>query len=260
MTNLIDSQFIKRGITATILIFAIYNIIFTLPSCFIYLIIPTVSTIAYNEFRDLHLEDNTLYSIKNAYNLCILLYTYYTAIFQSHLQPFVLTNIILIKSISVIISPVEIYKNIGEFYQDLYCVIYTIYLPSYYVILYDINKLYLWYDTLAVALFDVGGYIVGKYIGNTHFCKYSPKKSIEGILGGVLFCSSFCYFTGAYSLNKVCLIMFFSLVGDLFESYIKRSNNKKDSGTIIYGHGGMLDRVDAYIFSLYALYVYNTWM
>lgn len=219
-----------------------------------------ISTIAYNEYRDLHLENSYIFSIQYAYNICILIYTYYTAIFQSHLQPFLLTNIILIKSISVLISPVELYKNIGEFYQDLYGVIYTIYLPSYYVILYDTNKLYLWYDTLAVALFDIGGYIVGKYIGNTKFSKYSPKKSIEGILGGVVMCSSFCYFTGAYSLNKVCLIMFFSLVGDLFESYIKRSNNKKDSGTIIYGHGGMLDRIDAYLFTLYALHTYNNSM
>ena len=257
MANLIESQFIKRGITATILISSIYNIIFTLPSCFVYLIVPIVSTIAYNEFRNLHLEDNTLYSIQNAYNLCILLYTYYTAIFQSHLQPFVLTNIILIKSISLIISPVELYKNIAEFYQDLYGVIYTIYLPSYFILLYDTSGLQLWYDIIAVGLFDIGGYIVGKYIGNTQFSKYSPKKSIEGVLGGVVMCSSFCYFTGAYSLNKVCLLMFLSLIGDLFESYIKRSNNKKDSGTIMYGHGGMLDRLDGYIFTMYALHTYN---
>lgn len=257
MANLIDSQTIKRGITATILVSSIYNIIFTLPSYFVYLIVPMVSTIAYNEFRGLHLEDNTLYSVQNAYNLCILLYTYYTAIFQSHLQPFVLTNIILIKSIGLIISPIELYKNITEFYQDIYGVIYTIYLPSYFILLYDTSGLQLWYDILAVGLFDIGGYIVGKHIGNTKFSKYSPKKSIEGVLGGVAACSSFCYYTGVYSINKVCLLMFLSLIGDLFESYIKRSNNKKDSGIIIYGHGGMLDRLDGYIFTIYALHTYN---
>ena len=254
MTTLIDSEIIKRGITVTTLYFSMYNVFFTLPSYYLYSVMVAISSIAYNEFRNLHLENNRVFSIQNAYNFCILLYTYYSAIFQR--KPCPLTNIILIKSISVLISPVELYKNIGEFYQDMYGVIYTIYLPSYYVILYDTNKLYLWYDTLAVALFDVGGYIVGKYIGNTKFCRYSPKKSIEGVLGGVALCSSYCYFTGVYSIQKICLIMFFSLVGDLFESYIKRSNNKKDSGTIIYGHGGMLDRIDAYLFTLYALYAF----
>lgn len=138
--NIVDPQLIKRGITSIVLISSIYNIILTLPSYFLYSVIVIVSTIAYNEFRDLHIEDNKLFSIQNAYNLCILLYTYYTAIFQSHLQPFVLTNIILIKSISVIISPIEIYKNIAEFIKT-YMVLYTRYIYQailfYYIIQID---------------------------------------------------------------------------------------------------------------------------
>jgi phosphatidate cytidylyltransferase len=115
---------------------------------------------------------------------------------------------------------------------------------------YNRNKLQLWYDILAISGFDVGGYIVGKYIGNTKFNIYSPQKTVEGVLGGAVFCGSFCYFVGGYSLAKVFFLMFFALFGDLFESYIKRSNNKKDSGSIIYGHGGILDRIDSHLFTL----------
>ena len=79
---------------------------------------------------------------------------------------------------------------------------------------------------------------------------------MEGVLGGGVFCSFFCSYVGGYSLEKVLSLMLIALLGDLFESYIKRSNNKKDSGVIIYGHGGILDRIDSHLFTLCILHMW----
>ena len=116
-------------------------------------------------------------------------------------------------------------------------------------------------DTFAYL---TGGLIEGKKLAP----KISPKKTISGAVGGLLWCVLLCV-TIFYLLSsipsiasilsdagivvwKVIIISFLgsiiSQLGDLFESYLKRSANVKDSGKILPGHGGMLDRFDSYIF------------
>ncbi len=105
-----------------------------------------------------------------------------------------------------------------------------------------------------VALTDIGAYVVGKSIGKTPFCETSPNKTLEGVFGGVAVATLAGAFFGLYVVDFwTALIISFavsatSIFGDLFESSLKRSAGVKDSGTLLPGHGGVLDRIDGYLF------------
>ena len=116
---------------------------------------------------------------------------------------------------------------------------------------------------LIVALTDVGAYYTGRAIGKTPFSPTSPKKTLEGVIGGVLAgtIGGIIWATNTMEIGFwVALIASlitakFSVFGDLFESYLKREAGVKDSGTILPGHGGVLDRIDGYLFGSVSLYV-----
>ncbi len=110
---------------------------------------------------------------------------------------------------------------------------------------------------LSIAMFDTGSYIVGKFLGKTRFSKTTPNKTIEGVIGGTV--AGFIFFK--LFMNKPnyygVVIMVTSLLGDRFESFIKRSFSKKDSGVLLGSHGGILDRVDSSIFTIPIIYILN---
>lgn len=105
-----------------------------------------------------------------------------------------------------------------------------------------------------VALTDVGAYAVGKSIGKTPFCETSPNKTMEGVVGGIMVATFGGMFFGLsiVDLGVAFLISFAvavsSIFGDLFESSLKRAAGVKDSGDLLPGHGGVLDRIDGYLF------------
>ena len=104
---------------------------------------------------------------------------------------------------------------------------------------------------------DTFAYIVGKSIGkNKLFESISPKKTIEGFIGGLLFTGLVSVLIAKYFivmpiyfwLTIAIIIGLFGTIGDLIESKFKRNAKVKDSGTIMPGHGGLLDRLDSVIF------------
>ncbi len=105
-----------------------------------------------------------------------------------------------------------------------------------------------------VALTDVGAYAVGKSIGKTQFCETSPNKTMEGVVGGIAVATLGGMFFGLsiVDLGVAFLVSFAvavsSIFGDLFESSLKRAAGVKDSGDLLPGHGGVLDRIDGYLF------------
>ncbi len=107
---------------------------------------------------------------------------------------------------------------------------------------------------MVVAMTDVGAYAVGKSIGKTQFCETSPNKTMEGVAGGIAVATLSGMFVGLsiVDLGTAFLISFgvsvSSIFGDLFESSLKRSAGVKDSGDLLPGHGGVLDRIDGYLF------------
>ena len=110
---------------------------------------------------------------------------------------------------------------------------------------------------------DIGSYFIGKSFGKRSLSPISPSKTIEGLIGGIS-CSILLAIVFAFVLNLGnpfligilygLLISLMALVGDLIESMMKRDAKIKDSGTFLPGHGGILDRIDSYIFTPSVIY------
>ena len=119
---------------------------------------------------------------------------------------------------------------------------------------------------IVVWVGDAGAYYVGKNFGKRRLSpRISPKKSVEGLIGGVLSSmlvavgihfSFFPKFPLVHAVIAGALLSLSGVVGDLAESMWKRSAAVKDSGTLIPGHGGFLDRFDSIFFTTPMLYVY----
>ncbi len=119
---------------------------------------------------------------------------------------------------------------------------------------------------------DIGAYFTGTFLGKHKLCpKISPKKTVEGFIGGIIFSVlvmglvglyfTYVYYGGEKHVNYITLILLgfggsiTSVVGDLSFSIIKRSCGVKDFGNVIPGHGGFLDRFDSVIFTAPLIYI-----
>lgn len=118
---------------------------------------------------------------------------------------------------------------------------------------------------LSVTNFTFSSHGAGKLMGKTPLCRISPNKTVEGALGGL----SFSVLTAAVlshlfgwplplfaAMGLGVAVSFSAVLGDLIESALKRDAGLKDSGEMIPGHGGILDRFDSYIFTGAVVYVY----
>ncbi len=112
---------------------------------------------------------------------------------------------------------------------------------------------------------DSFAYLSGRFFGKTKlFERISPKKTWEGTIGGIVFTLLVAYFISFWSsqndlgfwLIAAILVAPSAILGDLLESLFKRTLNIKDSGTILPGHGGILDRFDA---TIYTIPFFYTW-
>ncbi len=115
---------------------------------------------------------------------------------------------------------------------------------------------------------DTGAYYAGTLYGQHHLApRISPKKTVEGLMGGLIAATMIAYLarwwfmpdlSGFDCVILAIIITLTGLWGDLAESAIKRSVGAKDSGGLLPGHGGMLDRLDSLLFSAPAFYYYVT--
>jgi phosphatidate cytidylyltransferase len=128
------------------------------------------------------------------------------------------------------------------------------------------------YVILCMKLSDSGGYFFGMRFGKHKLAPaISPKKSWEGLWGGIVFCgiaNAVWYFVGKGQINSaipltplhaITLSLLFPIIGtigDLVESLFKRAVEVKDSNTMVYGLGGVLDMVDSILFAAPFLYIY----
>lgn len=128
------------------------------------------------------------------------------------------------------------------------------------------------YTFILIWVNDIFAYLTGSAIGRHKlFERISPKKTIEGSVGGAVFTMLFAYFINRFVLNVfffdgfmndiqslflALIIVVFGTLGDLTESMIKRHAGVKDSGNLIPGHGGMLDRFDATFMAMPFAFIY----
>jgi len=126
------------------------------------------------------------------------------------------------------------------------------------------------YIVLCTKISDTGGYFIGSKFGKNKLAKtISPKKSWEGLFGGILFCliinifwklciekHVFFSIPGIHIFLLSFFIPLFGTAGDLVESLFKRAVKLKDSGTITHGIGGILDMIDSLLFTAPMFYIY----
>ena len=156
-------------------------------------------------------------------------------------------------------------------------------IPGHIFLIISFYFAYLWreyiyiddpYQFLLIILIcvstDIGGYTFGKIFKGPKLTKISPNKTYAGVLGGYVFSFSivfyFLYFELFFkfsleALFKIEGILFIfavssiSQLGDIIVSYFKRQSKKKDTGNLIPGHGGILDRIDGMIFAFPIIYL-----
>ena len=127
--------------------------------------------------------------------------------------------------------------------------------------IYDGEYIYFIFVLIICVFTDIGGYFIGKIFKGPKLTKISPNKTISGVFGSYIF-SFFAIYILIFVFeiqiyeDKIILALFFtflistiSQVGDIMISYFKRLSNKKDTGNLIPGHGGLLDRIDGMIFA-----------
>ena len=133
---------------------------------------------------------------------------------------------------------------------------------------YNLNFIIL---IITVCVFtDIGGYIFGRFFKGPKLTKISPKKTYSGVIGGFSISLIVGLVYVKYLVNRevlnidyfwiillILFISFISQIGDLIISYFKRKAKLKDTGRIIPGHGGILDRIDGLIFVFPTIYVLN---
>ena len=146
-------------------------------------------------------------------------------------------------------------KNINVFLSFIYLSFFA------FIVCYGYHEKILLIFILLVCIFsDIGGYIIGKTIGGKKLTKISPKKTISGSIGSLFFSIIPLFILNIYDNDEypikififlLCLLISLACqIGDLFISYLKRKAKVKDTGNILPGHGGLLDRIDGIILAV----------
>ena len=182
-------------------------------------------------------------------------------------QPFIL-NVILIYCLYQIFF--EFYSMLNKIFSRngytrfillliifLFFITYTVINVSLiFTFNYSDKKMYLYLIIILTIFTDIGGYIFGKIFKGKKLTKISPNKTYSGVIGSYIlsFLVIYIFFSDYIETNKIfiftILISTISQIGDLIISYIKRKAKVKDTGSILPGHGGLLDRFDGLIFSI----------
>jgi len=141
-----------------------------------------------------------------------------------------------------------------------FCYIFFIFCSASYAIHQSESPIFFLYLISICFFTDIGGYVFGNIIGGKKLSKISPNKTISGTVGSFIFSIVplitvlyFDYLDLELNLINIIFCLLISLIsqlGDLFISFIKRKAKIKDTGNLLPGHGGILDRVDGIIFAV----------
>ena len=142
----------------------------------------------------------------------------------------------------------------------VFCYIFFIFCVLSYEIHKSEGAVFFLYIISICFFTDIGGYVVGKTVGGKKLSKISPNKTISGTIGSflfsiipLLFLLNIVYLDLTPNFSNILFCLLISLVsqsGDLFISFLKRKAKIKDTGKILPGHGGFLDRLDGIIFAV----------
>ena len=192
--------------------------------------------------------------------LLILMLNYSVVLISSLLLIFVVSwlefnyilEIIYIKNMNLIL------KNLLKFLTFIYLLFFMKVIIDEFIQNQPNISWNLIYIISICILSDIGGYLFGKFFKGKKLTKISPNKTYSGMIGSfllsIIFCIIYSYLISFEDFKTIfiitLLISFICQMGDLFISFLKRKAKIKDTGNILPGHGGVLDRIDGILFAL----------
>lgn len=262
-------EFITRTITAFFLIIGAYALIKFVPNTWFSGLLFILITMGAHEMVKLSRPAN--YSV-----IIIFLSGLIVAFYFTFGKPELLLGIIIILMITGLffLFSIREKEDLNTFIRDIgvhFLIVFYLYIPLYFLfMLKELGPNYLFFLIFVIAVGDSGAYFVGSLVGKHKIYPIaSPKKSLEGLIAAIVTAG----LTGWLSIIvfpvevKVWLaivtgavIGLLSQLSDPIESLFKRAAGKKDSGSLLPGHGGILDRMDSYIFCAPVLFYIITYL
>ena len=266
------NNFYKRTITGALFVVVLIIAILIHPLAFIILFF-FITLVGLHEFYNIFTKGNINPHKYPGISCGLLIYCSACLIASGYLNNDILLLIIPIVSVIFLI---EIYQsNENPFLNISSTIIGIIYIVVPFSLLvligFPIYNLQSYSPHLILGLFilfwssDTGAYLFGITLGkHLLFPRISPKKSWEGLIGGILLTITISLILSHFFkelqitdwLIIAVIVSLFGVWGDLTESLLKRSYHLKDSGNILPGHGGILDRFDAVIFAIPIVFIY----
>ena len=248
------TTFINRSITGLMMVTPFFGLIYFADTLLTTLVITAISILIFLEWGGLARKKNLAvdsFSIIIFVLGYIVFEEYFLYFFISLLAVFwFIFSIFLFRNKLELLSSIHFDNNslrllvIAGFYSSLLLLIQT----------NEINHLLIFIIIVNTSLADICAYLVGSRFGKTPLLKnISPNKTFEGFLGGIAASSLFgflMYYEYQLTASMLLIIIFssfYAFVGDYFMSYLKRKSNLKDTGSILPGHGGILDRIDSHL-------------
>jgi phosphatidate cytidylyltransferase len=231
-----------------------------------------LSLLCLHEFYGLNIKSGLQPNRVSGFINAIFIYSIF-AVIVYHDQPFYHTLLLLLTLTFSAIFIQELFKiTVAPLTNIAYTVLGLVFITvpfTFFHALAFLNGPFNFHYPLAFLLMlwanDTGAYLVGRAFGRTKlFERHSPKKTWEGFIGGVLIAAGVGFIVSLFYtelkwnhwVSVGILISCFGTLGDLVESMFKRSINIKDSGGILPGHGGLLDRFDGFLLAAPVVYTY----
>ena len=248
------TTFINRSITGLMMVTPFFGLIYFADTLLTTLVFTAISILIFLEWGGLARKKNLVVD-----SLSIIIFILGYIVFEEYFLYFFISllavfwfifSIFLFRNKLELLSSIHFDNNslrllvIAGFYSSLLLLAQT----------NEINHLLIFIIIVNTSLADICAYLVGSRFGKTPLLKnISPNKTFEGFLGGIAASSLFgfiMYYEYQLTASMLLIIIFssfYAFVGDYFMSYLKRKSNLKDTGSILPGHGGILDRIDSHL-------------
>ncbi len=246
------NEFSKRLITSLILIFLLSGLFF-IENNGIYIMVTVLSFLSFSE---VYILRKSKVMLQYLIPFLILLYFFFTTSGILNLdEQFLLITFYGLSSLFIFVC---LFKRSNIHFSLIGLLINSTFFSIIYIIInQNLGYKLIFIIISIISVCDIFAYLIGKKIGKLRiFPKISPNKTIEGYIGST-FCTLFLFtlFFLYYNLSDLILFLYVIIIiissffGDLYVSYFKRKLNIKDLGKLFPGHGGVLDRIDSWLFS-----------